>query len=161
MSLSIDNNELRTQVLNKSCYFTPKEKDPRSEDQLELVTLQDSFDIDLIKDAIEKSSTLGGFDKPLITEVLETLYQNRDKFGLDKQDNIGFYFNGKPLLRVRIENLECTNEIFHISLQKYRSLKHEFVTDRKFNRIIYMGLGTTFLMTGLFFGMSFFRSRSQ
>jgi len=158
MNHYIDNDALRTQVINKSCYYTQLDKDPRSSEQLELVELE-SFNINTIQESINNSCTLNSFDKPLISEILDTLYKNGDKFGLDRQNNIGFYFNGKPLLRIKLTSVKPTGEILHVSLQKYRSLKHEYVTDRKFNMIIYTGVGSTILMTSLFFGMSYFRTR--
>lgn len=178
--LELDSDELRAHVLSKSFYYvdiTP-ENELKESFQLELVTL-DKFDYDKIVEVINHSAKLISYDKPLILEMLGEVNKNPQMTGLCHQDHIGFYSNGKPLLRIKIKNPEQKQEsdeetdpelendeiikkqpeqILHLSLQKYRSQKTEIIQDKKLNRIAAGGIGGLLLLGGAVVGMTFFKN---
>jgi hypothetical protein len=149
--LKTDTDELRTQILHKSLYFADVTE--KENTQLELIEL-DTFDMQNITESVNKSSTLLSFDKPLILEVLDVMNKNKNTIGLDQQSHIGLYFNGKPLLRIKI-NKEVPTQILHISLQKYRTLKTEYMVDKKLNRMTTVGIGGLLFLSSLIVGLSF------
>lgn len=161
MNLTLDTVELRSQVLDNSLYYVDAVKDAKRNEQVELVRLE-SYDTMTICDAVANSGNLLGFDKPLIVEIVEALGNNKERFGLDKHHNIGFYFNGKPLLRIRLGENETGDErqVVHVSIQKYRTYKTELLVDKKVNRVMIAGFGGTLFMLGVIIGMTTFRNNN-
>lgn len=132
--LKIDTDDLRSQILNKSFYFS--EITDKDKTQIELIEL-DKFDYDKIVIHVNNSTSLLSFDKPLILEILDIMNKNKNSIGLEQQNNIGLYCNGKPLLRILIHNVQntTTTQLLHVSLQKYKIHKIESITEKKLNRI--------------------------
>lgn len=154
-----DNDSIKFKALERSHYCPPYKEDSF----IETFELEE-FDVDKAKEEVRGSVAILSHSnryRELIIEILDVLDRNKGEFLTDKHKYISFYWSGIPVLLLKIENGVNNERQLHISLQKYKSDKRDIISDKKTNRFIMFGLGTTLVLGGILVGVTLFRKKGD
>ena len=157
--MNLETNDIKFKAFEASHYCPPYKED----NFIESFDM-DTFDVEKAKDMIRKSVKLLSHSKgyrDLLIEILDVLDRNRYDFLADQQKYISFYWSGIPVLLIIINKTVAHDKQLHISLQKYKVIKQEKVSEKKTNRVIMLGLGGSLLIGGVIAGLALLRSRRE
>lgn len=153
--MNFDNDDIKLKALEDSHYCPPYKEDGFIE-----IFEFDEFDVEKAKDDVRESVKLLSHSKnyrALIIEILDVLDTNKGEFLTDKHKHISFYWSGIPVLLLNIKNGVTNEKQLHISLQKYKSNKNAYISDKKKDRIVILGLAGTLLLGTAIVALTFFR----
>lgn len=151
--MNLENNEdIKFKALESSHYCPPY----KSDTFIEKFILEE-FDVDKAKELVRDSVLLLSHSKNyrhLIIEILDVLDGNKGDFLTDQHKYISFYWSGIPVLQYEINKGVTHDRQLHISLQQYKSVKADRITDKKNTRIITAGVIGTLILGGIIAGLA-------
>jgi len=153
----IDN--ICNQALRSSIYSHRLSED----DPLESLDVE-SYNYDNIKEFVKNSIILLNYNtthRPVIIEILNILGENSDEFIINQYKYIGFYWNGIPILRIKQHKNDVKDRELHISIHRYNKEKMALIAEKKTNKIIIFGIGTSIIIAGIITLMNFIRKSNK
>jgi hypothetical protein len=133
------------------------------DDPLESLDVE-SYNYDNIKEFVKNSIILLNYNtthRPVIIEILNILGENSDEFIINQYKYIGFYWNGIPILRIKQHKNDVKDRELHISIHRYNKEKMALIAEKKTNKIIIFGIGTSIIIAGIITLMNFIRKSNK
>lgn len=157
--MNLDNDDIKLRALEKS-HYNPEYKKDQKDNFIESFEINE-FDVEELKNLAKNSVSLMSHSQNyrlLIIEILDILAKNKYDFLIAGQNYITFYWSGIPVLEIIINKDTEHGKQLHISLQRYKEIKGELISDKKTNRILLSGVGLSLALSVGAFAIALYKS---